>query len=187
MPTRNIVLTDHQADLLERRVSSGRYQNASEVLREGLRLIVSRQSEDAARPEALRSAVQAGIHVVSAGRFRDFESAEALAHHLGALCYGNPPAEVHRPTSQVNAPGARWRLRLTATAEADFGDIPLWTRSRFGDWAARHFARTLALKSREQSVGTRSRAAFAPCLWPGQGAADDISSSSGFRARPRTG
>ena len=72
-------------------------------------------------------------------------------------------------------------------AEADFGDIPLWTRSRFGDWAARHFARTLALKSREQSVGTRSRAAFARCLWPGQGAADDTSSSSGLRARPRTG
>ncbi len=85
MPTRNVVLTDHQADLLERRVSSGRYQNASEVLREGLRLIVSRESEDAARLEALRSAVQAGIHDVSAGRFRDVESAEALAHHLDAL------------------------------------------------------------------------------------------------------
>ena len=31
MPTRNVVLTDHQARLVERLVVSGRYQNASEV------------------------------------------------------------------------------------------------------------------------------------------------------------
>lgn len=37
MPTRNVVLTDHQASLVEQLVTSGRYQNASEVLREGLR------------------------------------------------------------------------------------------------------------------------------------------------------
>jgi antitoxin ParD1/3/4 len=33
MPTRNVVLTDHQAALVEHLVASGRYQNASEVLR----------------------------------------------------------------------------------------------------------------------------------------------------------
>ena len=38
MPTRNVVLTVHQADMVERLVASGRYQNASEVLRDGLRL-----------------------------------------------------------------------------------------------------------------------------------------------------
>jgi putative addiction module CopG family antidote len=41
VPTRNVVLTDYQADLVERLVSSGRYQSASEVLREGLRLVVT--------------------------------------------------------------------------------------------------------------------------------------------------
>jgi len=30
MPTRNVVLTEHQADLIETLVESGRYQNASE-------------------------------------------------------------------------------------------------------------------------------------------------------------
>ena len=35
MPTRNVVLTDHQAHFVEQLVTSGRYQNASEVLREG--------------------------------------------------------------------------------------------------------------------------------------------------------
>lgn len=38
MPTCNVVVTDHQARLVEKLVSSGRYQNANEVLREGLRL-----------------------------------------------------------------------------------------------------------------------------------------------------
>jgi antitoxin ParD1/3/4 len=44
MPTRNVVLTQHQADLVERLVASGRYQNASEVLREGLRLVESQEA-----------------------------------------------------------------------------------------------------------------------------------------------
>ena len=40
MPTRNVVLTDRQEALIEALVQSGRYQNASEVMREGLRLVV---------------------------------------------------------------------------------------------------------------------------------------------------
>ena len=39
MPTRNVVITDHQSRLIDELVESGRYQNASEVLREGIRLI----------------------------------------------------------------------------------------------------------------------------------------------------
>ena len=34
MPTRNVVLTNHQTSFVEQLVSSGRYQNANEVLRE---------------------------------------------------------------------------------------------------------------------------------------------------------
>ena len=39
MVTRNIVLTDTQDQLVQALVSSGRYQNASEALRAGLRLL----------------------------------------------------------------------------------------------------------------------------------------------------
>ncbi len=39
MPTRNVVLTDHQSDLIDRLVASGRYQNASEAMRAGLRAL----------------------------------------------------------------------------------------------------------------------------------------------------
>ncbi len=78
MPTRNVVLTNHQTLYVEGLVSSGRYQNASEVLREGLRLIGQREAEDASRLEALRSAVLVGIADFDAGRFSAFESSEAI-------------------------------------------------------------------------------------------------------------
>ena len=70
MPTRNVVLTQHQAELIEKLVDSGRYQNASEVLRDGLRLVESRDAEERARIEAFREAVQIGITDLEAGRYR---------------------------------------------------------------------------------------------------------------------
>jgi antitoxin ParD1/3/4 len=85
MPTRNVVLTDRQADLVERLVASGRYQNASEVLREGLRMIEGREAEDKARLNALRDAARVGIADIGAGRFRSFESPAALKRHLAAI------------------------------------------------------------------------------------------------------
>ncbi len=54
MPTRNVVLTEHQADLIERLVSEGRYQNASEVMREGLRLIEDKEAQTNLRVLRLR-------------------------------------------------------------------------------------------------------------------------------------
>jgi antitoxin ParD1/3/4 len=85
MPTRNVVLTDHQASFLEKLVSSGRYQNASEVLREGLRLVEQREQEDALRLDALRNAVQTGVADIEAGRLNAFESPVTLNAHLKAL------------------------------------------------------------------------------------------------------
>lgn len=85
MPTRNVVLTEHQARLVERLVSTGRYQNASEVLREGLRLIEDREAQDNARLHALREAARVGMADIDAGRFRSFESPAALSRHLKAI------------------------------------------------------------------------------------------------------
>lgn len=85
MPTRNVVLTDHQARLVEKLVSTGRYQNASEVLREGLRLIEDREAQDNARLHALREAARIGMADIETGRFRSFESPEALSRHLTAI------------------------------------------------------------------------------------------------------
>lgn len=85
MPTRNVVLTDHQASLVEQLVTSGRYQNASEVLREGLRLVERREEEDVLRLAALRHASDAGISDIEAGRLSTFESSEELSAHFKAL------------------------------------------------------------------------------------------------------
>jgi len=85
MPTRNLVLTDHQSSLIDHLVTSGRYQNASEVLREGLRLVEQREADDAARLQALREAIQVGIRDVEASRSRAFETSEALESHLKDL------------------------------------------------------------------------------------------------------
>ena len=85
MPTRNVVLTAHQAGLVEKLVASGRYQNASEVLRDGLRLIEARDAEDRARLKALRDAARAGIADIKAGRFMAFDSPSALGRHLDAI------------------------------------------------------------------------------------------------------
>jgi antitoxin ParD1/3/4 len=85
MPTRNLVLTSHQESLVKKLVSSGRYQNASEVLREGLRLIEKRDIEEKVRLQALRQAARAGIADFEAGNFRTFDKSEELSLHLAAL------------------------------------------------------------------------------------------------------
>lgn len=85
MPTRNVVLTDHQAEFVERLVMSGRYQNASEVLREGLRLIESREAEEKVRLRMLREAARTGIADSDAGRYRTFESADRINRHFDSV------------------------------------------------------------------------------------------------------
>ncbi len=71
MPTRNVVLSEHQQRLVEALVQSGRYQNASEVLREGLRLIEARERREDVKLEALKQAARQGWADVSAGRYTD--------------------------------------------------------------------------------------------------------------------
>jgi antitoxin ParD1/3/4 len=96
VPTRNVVLTEHQARLLERLVASGRYQNASEVLREGLRLIETRDAEEKARIKVLREAAQVGVTDIEAGRFLSFRSPGALRRHLASVT-GNALAKKRLP------------------------------------------------------------------------------------------
>lgn len=85
MPTRNVVLTDRQAELLERLVREGRYQNASEVMREGLRLIEDKEEDAKARLRALREAARIGIADIESGQYRTFDSVADLDRHLGKV------------------------------------------------------------------------------------------------------
>ena len=58
MGTRNVVLTDAQSELVDQLVASGRYQNASEALRAGLRLLEREEAELG----DLRARLLTGLH-----------------------------------------------------------------------------------------------------------------------------
>ena len=83
MATRNIVLTPHQEQIIQDLVQSGRYENASEVMREGLRLLEQRVAEDTAKLEALRQATQIGLMNIEHGRTELNEG--NLEHYLEGL------------------------------------------------------------------------------------------------------
>jgi len=82
MPTRNVVLTERHEQLIDVLVQSGRYQNASEVLREGLRLVEEREARDATLLAALRDAAVVGITALDEGAYREFADPDALRAHL---------------------------------------------------------------------------------------------------------
>lgn len=84
MATRNVVLTEHQEQLIASLVKAGTYQNASEVLREGLRLIEREKQEFEARLQAFRDAAQKGWDDIDAGRYTDLNE-ETLADHIGKI------------------------------------------------------------------------------------------------------
>jgi antitoxin ParD1/3/4 len=85
MPTRNINLTDHFDRFIASEVGSGRYGNASEVVREGLRLMESRRQEDRAKLTWLRGAVREGLCQIERGEGMEFRSMEELEQHIDLL------------------------------------------------------------------------------------------------------
>jgi antitoxin ParD1/3/4 len=67
VPTRNVNLTDHFDRFVETSVSSGRFSNASEVVREGLRLLEQREQEDRAKLKWMRAAAKGGFDALERG------------------------------------------------------------------------------------------------------------------------
>ena len=100
MPTKNVVVTDRQAKMIDRMVSSGQYQNASEVLREGLRLVEERNREEKAKLRALREAIQVGIDDIEAGRYTTFHSSEELRRHMKSLTDGAIGRHRHKAAAE---------------------------------------------------------------------------------------
>ena len=67
MPTRNISLTETLDRFVEDRVSSGEFQNASEVVRAGLRMLKSDADAEAAKLARLRGLIQEGLDELDRG------------------------------------------------------------------------------------------------------------------------
>jgi len=79
MPTRNINLTEHFDHFVERQVSSGRYGNASEIVREGLRLLEEREQEREAKLKAMRQAAKQGFAEIDQGKGIVLKGKKALS------------------------------------------------------------------------------------------------------------
>lgn len=60
MPTRNVNLTDELDRFVLKKVKSGRYENASEVVRAGLRTLEREEQQYEAKVAALRTAIDEG-------------------------------------------------------------------------------------------------------------------------------
>jgi len=74
----NISLTKDLEQFVSDQVQSGRYKSASEVVREGLRLLLERRSVEELKLTALRAAIKAGLESGPAEPF-DMESIIAEA------------------------------------------------------------------------------------------------------------
>lgn len=68
MTTKNISLTEHYSDLIDAMVASGKYKNASEVVREGLRLLEQRSGEDQQRIQVLQQLAAEGFNQIDQGQ-----------------------------------------------------------------------------------------------------------------------
>jgi antitoxin ParD1/3/4 len=76
MPTRNISLTAEQDAFVEEVVEAGEYQNASEAVRDALRVLQQRRREDSLRLKALRAQIKAGVAALDRGDFAEVEDAD---------------------------------------------------------------------------------------------------------------
>lgn len=74
MATRNINLTDALNRFVAELVQSGSYQNASEVVRAGLRLLKAEEETRARKLAALNAAIQEGIDSGPAIEIDDFSA-----------------------------------------------------------------------------------------------------------------
>jgi antitoxin ParD1/3/4 len=73
MPTRNVNLTDDQNDFVEQMVKAGKYQNASEAVRDALRGLQQRWKEDELKLERLRRSIDAGLADLENGDYEDVD------------------------------------------------------------------------------------------------------------------
>ena len=76
MPTRNISLTADQDAFVEKIVEAGEYQNASEAVRDALRVLQQRRREDELKLKALRARLLVGVEALDRGDFVELDETE---------------------------------------------------------------------------------------------------------------
>ena len=82
MPTRNVNLTEYHDTFVAQLLESGRFRNASEVIRAGLRLLESQDREEQAKIEALRTAFKEGQDAYERGEFVVMKNDEEIDRYF---------------------------------------------------------------------------------------------------------
>jgi antitoxin ParD1/3/4 len=85
----NVSLTPELEQLVNQKVQTGRYTSASEVIREGLRLLERRDEMQALQRDEMRRKIAAGVASLKAGKGTD---GEAFLAQLDAELERDEPA-----------------------------------------------------------------------------------------------
>ena len=118
----NVSLTPHLEAMVRQRVESGRYNNASEVVRDALRLL-----EEHERVEHLRSLLAVGLEQSRRGEVVEFTPETGRGHPPesarsdSCVATNRSPMSVHRPA-----------IRFTREAVDDIRNHLALHRSRLG-------------------------------------------------------
>lgn len=70
----NISLTPELEELVNKKVKTGMYHSASEVIREGLRLLKEQDEIKRSRLHHLRKEVDLGIEQIECGKYTDYDA-----------------------------------------------------------------------------------------------------------------
>jgi antitoxin ParD1/3/4 len=84
MPTRNISLTPEQDAFIDEMLEAGEYNNASEAMRDAIRVLQQRRAEEALKLEKLRVAIRQGVAALDRGAFTEVGD-EDLDTYLDSL------------------------------------------------------------------------------------------------------
>jgi antitoxin ParD1/3/4 len=87
MPTRNINLTPEQDAFIEEMLEAGEYGNASEAMRDAVRVLKQRRAEEALKLDKLRVAIKQGTAALKRGDYTEVED-EDLDARLDDLAAG---------------------------------------------------------------------------------------------------
>ena len=76
MPTRNISLTPEQDAYIEDVLKAGAYRNASEAVRDAIRVLQQKRAEEALKLDRLRLAIKAGTAALDRGDSTEVDDAD---------------------------------------------------------------------------------------------------------------
>ncbi len=85
MPMRDLHLTEHFDNFVQAGVRSGQFSNASEVAREGLRLLEQRLEEEKAKLVWLRGAIQEDVDAARRGEYTAPPTSSTVSDYLHNL------------------------------------------------------------------------------------------------------